>query len=599
MSDPRCHTMAPRLALRPELAAAHASNGTLIATFTNPKAAPFALNWARCFHALHLKTLVGISQRLGPRLEAALHAAGAGLFCADGAQMQRNGQAGRWAELLPLLRMGYHVLLSDSDIGWLRDPLPFFAAARRAHPTLDLALLTDQVINTYSATPLHGGGGDLELEHALHVSYPSLNIGVIFFYSHALPRLAELVSLGVLPMLQFATSFTYFMFRRRAQELGARPYCIHAIFAHGKEPERKRMILRDAMAWHDPPEYYTEGRYLRVEMAVPTHTRLEGGFEMIQAQLQQFRAAMWLARAMNRTLILPRLRCDDRAMAYPCYAWYHRAVGYSGFNFFQKVAMPDYCPPYYWLGVHCRRALPCTHTTPTPSEARPRLTCAPDAVKLDRFDWPTREPSFLSNPRTPPVWADEAASLHLCAKAPCVPRAAGKGVRVHHPGRTRLSDLLAAAAPLEASRVVTVEHLYALSLRPSEAPPSRWGEAVEQLSTTMWCTPCPVTRRGAVVAELNRSSRRALEHFCRVEARAKLGWPGYKPRACCPPHVGACHECTKSERRPVKEAELSWHVKSWLPVWAHLRDPPEFAAVGPAWRCEHPLCTGSDRQRFP
>ena len=40
----------------------------------------------------------------------------------------------------------------------------------------------------------------------------------------------------------------------------------------------------------------------------------------------------------------------------------------------------------------------------------------------------------------------------------------------------------------------------------------------------MWCTPCPITRRGAVVGELNRSARRDLEHFCRVEARARLGW---------------------------------------------------------------------------
>ena len=130
------------------------------------------------------------------------------------------------------------------------------------------------------------------------------------------------------------------MLKRRAHELGARAYCVHAIFAHGKDTERKRMILRDAMAWHDPPEYYTSGRYLRFEMVIPSQLRLEGGFDIIAVQLKQFRAAMQLARRLNRTLILPRLRCDDRAMAYPCYAWYHRAMGYGGFNFFQKITMP-------------------------------------------------------------------------------------------------------------------------------------------------------------------------------------------------------------------------------------------------------------------
>lgn len=175
---------------------------------------------------------------------------------------------------------------------------------------------------------------------------------------------------------------------------------LQAIFSHGKDMARKRMILRDAMLWHDPPEYYSTGRYIQFEMAVPSTIRLEGGFEIIEVQLQQaashnhrtppfpppsnvashqslptptnpplppspatipalhpllptyssashrnapsctmpilpppssppslcplashygvarqFRLAIWLATQLNRTLILPRLRCDDRAMA--------------------------------------------------------------------------------------------------------------------------------------------------------------------------------------------------------------------------------------------------------------------------------------------
>jgi hypothetical protein len=38
----------------------------------------------------------------------------------------------------------------------------------------------------------------------------------------------------------------------------------------------------------------------------------------ISPQVQQ---AARLASYLNRTLILPRLRCGDSTLAYPCYAW--------------------------------------------------------------------------------------------------------------------------------------------------------------------------------------------------------------------------------------------------------------------------------------
>eukprot|EP00966_Prymnesium_polylepis_P296854 6858067-Prymnesium_polylepis.1 len=117
-------------------------------------------------------------------------------------------------------------------------------------------------------------------------------------------------------------------------------------------------------------------RFMRFEMAVPTQLRVEGGFDIITTQLAQFHAAMRLARALNRTLILPRLRCDERAMAYPCYAWYHRAMGYGGFNFFQKITMPDYCPPYYCEGrptqTDALSSSPLARRSPLAVCARPR-----------------------------------------------------------------------------------------------------------------------------------------------------------------------------------------------------------------------------------
>jgi hypothetical protein len=72
-------------------------------------------------------------------------------------------------------------------------------------------------------------------------------------------------------------------------------------------------------------------------------------FEIISLQLREFTAAAMLASALNRTLLLPQLKCGNKPMAYPCYAWYHRAMAYFGWAMSQRVDMPRTCPLYYWL----------------------------------------------------------------------------------------------------------------------------------------------------------------------------------------------------------------------------------------------------------
>ena len=62
--------------------------------------------------------------------------------------------------------------------------------------------------------------------------------------------------MGVLPMLQFATSFTFFIKADLRAHYGARPYSLHAIYSHGSSLQRKRALLREAHGWVDPPEYY-------------------------------------------------------------------------------------------------------------------------------------------------------------------------------------------------------------------------------------------------------------------------------------------------------------------------------------------------------
>ena len=169
-----------------ELVSAHEAHGSLLVTFTNTQAQDFALNWARQLHTIGLPSLVGTSDDLGRETVAEFRRARAGLFCAGGDQMRRNGQAGRWVELLPLLQFGLGVMVSDSDIGWFRSPLPYFAAVRHAHPRVDLLLCSDYVGNGYSTTPLRGGaGGDLDLDGWPQAKVSSINIGVLYAYPHA------------------------------------------------------------------------------------------------------------------------------------------------------------------------------------------------------------------------------------------------------------------------------------------------------------------------------------------------------------------------------------------------------------------------------
>lgn len=80
-----------------------------------------------------------------------------------------------------------------------------------------------------------------------------------------------------------------------------------------------------------------------METVLAPSLRAAGGFDLIASQIHQVHQAYRLAALLNRTLVLPRLKCGERPMAYPCYAWYHRALAYFGINP-DKVPMPEVCP---------------------------------------------------------------------------------------------------------------------------------------------------------------------------------------------------------------------------------------------------------------
>ena len=86
-----------------------------------------------------------------------LQDAGAGVFCTSSEEMQINAQAGRWAEVASLLQSGFSVLLSDVDVGWARDPLPYLRRVLQIHPAVGLLLSSNRARDPlFTRAPLRG-----------------------------------------------------------------------------------------------------------------------------------------------------------------------------------------------------------------------------------------------------------------------------------------------------------------------------------------------------------------------------------------------------------------------------------------------------------
>lgn len=65
------------------------------------------------------------------------------LLFVNSPEVAKQPQGGRWFHVLPLLRTGVRVIISDSDVVWLRDPRPYFARLEALHPRLDFTVSSD------------------------------------------------------------------------------------------------------------------------------------------------------------------------------------------------------------------------------------------------------------------------------------------------------------------------------------------------------------------------------------------------------------------------------------------------------------------------
>ncbi|KAI3429380.1 hypothetical protein D9Q98_005475 [Chlorella vulgaris] len=366
-----------------DLARKHQRDGIIIVTWANFHFFDFVLNW------VHHMEQHGISNYLVGAMDAetgqALAAKGLNVFAMydEGAGQADTGlgtadfgwgsptfhKMGRQKVDLARTFTGYglDLCLCDVDTVWINDPTEYF----ERWPAADILASSDAL------TPTNPEGDEgLEQLEAIH---SAMNIGLLFFrhgpnttsfidawqrtldadskawdqnvFNHVAhegmvpfqpvetePRLTwganHSLVFGVLPVAQFASGHTFFV-QRLFELQKVKPYVVHTTFQYGGS-KGKRHRLREAMLWVDPPEYYSEGLFLSIDMEYPstpkgfqlqdqvmmegirfkteweTNDMVDVHLAAMERQLHQLRTAFQLAVALNRTIIMPKLLswCD-------------------------------------------------------------------------------------------------------------------------------------------------------------------------------------------------------------------------------------------------------------------------------------------------
>ena len=223
-------------------------------------------------------------------------------------------------------RSGVNVLVSDIDVVWLRNPLPFFKRYLEA----DVLVSSDQLrsetmIESLKQKKFIVDGEGLEF----HICHAASNIGIMWFLASrgnqelttewveriekddnlwdqsAFNDLKSLnggcqtrvdgsgvqeaygdennkmrVKMGALPVSLFANGHTYYVQRLHERER-KNAYAVHATFQYGGTPG-KRNRMREANAWMGDDEEYFRGKFMsftpRVERDFFRNNAESGGF---------------------------------------------------------------------------------------------------------------------------------------------------------------------------------------------------------------------------------------------------------------------------------------------------------------------------------
>ncbi|QCD81833.1 arabinosyltransferase XEG113-like [Vigna unguiculata] len=267
-----------------------------------------------------------------------------------------------------ILPYGFELLMCDTDMVWLKNPLPYLAR----YPEADILTSSDQVIPTVV-------DDSLEVWQEVSGAY---NIGIFHWRpTESAKKLAKQwkemlladdkiwdqngfndilhkqlgpsvddesrlvyafdgkLKMGILPASIFCSGHTYFV-QAMYQQLRLDPYAVHTTFQYGGT-EGKRHRLREAMLFLDPPEYYNPpGGLLSFKPYIPKSLMLSGEhnveshFTLVNYQIKQIRTALAIASLLNRTLVMPPLWCRiDRL-------WY----GHPGILEGSMTRQPFLCP---------------------------------------------------------------------------------------------------------------------------------------------------------------------------------------------------------------------------------------------------------------
>eukprot|EP00201_Polytomella_parva_P023506 CAMPEP_0175042644 /NCGR_PEP_ID=MMETSP0052_2-20121109/2695_1 /TAXON_ID=51329 ORGANISM="Polytomella parva, Strain SAG 63-3" /NCGR_SAMPLE_ID=MMETSP0052_2 /ASSEMBLY_ACC=CAM_ASM_000194 /LENGTH=713 /DNA_ID=CAMNT_0016305513 /DNA_START=462 /DNA_END=2603 /DNA_ORIENTATION=- len=285
---------------------------------------------------------------------------------------------------------GFHVIHSDTDTSWFRDPLPFFEAHRNEPYDImistdltitfnpinvtDVEFATDPHMNintgiyllrqTSSGKSLLRGWLDvIELNPAVghdQDGFNSLVRGDYFRGDKKYGRARKIPSapyfssafnssifVSLLPSSSFANTYT-FCNAASYKRLGHDLYAVHWVWG-SRTKESKIQNIRDIGKFLDRPEYYRPRRLLSFDL---DHLKMPKGFnqladseaeDMIRFhlkstlyQLHQFYAAAAIAISLDRVLILPKFLC------YCSKNWYKTMA--CRINEPQNAEFPFVCP---------------------------------------------------------------------------------------------------------------------------------------------------------------------------------------------------------------------------------------------------------------
>lgn len=337
--------------LTKELVQKRVKDNVIVMTFGNYAFMDFILTWVK--HLMELGVDNFLVGAMDTKLLEALYWKGVPVFdmgshmsTADvGWGTPTFHKMGREKVILieAVLPFGFELLMCDTDMVWLKNPLPYLAQ----FPEADVLTSTDQVVPTVSDDRLDiwqqvGAALNIGIFHwrptesAIKLAKewkdmlladdkiwdqngfndlvrrqfgPSVDddSGLVYSYDGKL-------KLGLLPASIFCSGHTYFV-QAMYQQFRLEPYAVHTTYQFAGT-EGKRHRLREAMVFYDPPEYFdSPGGFLTFKPSIPKSLLLDGPhnieshFSLINYQMKQIRTALAIASLLNRTLVMPPLWC--------------------------------------------------------------------------------------------------------------------------------------------------------------------------------------------------------------------------------------------------------------------------------------------------